>query len=150
MLSWIADMKVSMTPEKTVHSVTEADDLMSRHNSDKAEIDAREDGILKIRRTGERLVSQGHYAAPEVFSIHCGIVLCMLLQVCQSISVVFCCPALPVRLSVLSLLVCDPAWKPLSLCLCLPVPFARRFLAHCLRSRVLACCCRNSSTVSDP
>jgi spectrin beta len=65
-LSWIGDMKVSMTAEVSVHSVTEADDLMSRHNSDKAEVDAREDGINKIRRTAERLISQGHYAASEI------------------------------------------------------------------------------------
>lgn len=60
------DITAQISGDEAVTSVAAAKELLDRHNQVKAEIDAREETVMKITRAGNKLVQQGHYAKTEV------------------------------------------------------------------------------------
>lgn len=48
--------------------MTEAEDMMTRHQECKGEIDTREGSFTSVREFGETLVSSGHFASSEIVS----------------------------------------------------------------------------------
>eukprot|EP00118_Oscarella_pearsei_P018140 m.184464 g.184464 ORF g.184464 m.184464 type:complete len:3710 (+) comp39319_c1_seq2:34-11163(+) len=66
LLSWYSEMDGQIMAEEPAHSVGSAEEMIARHNGYKAEIDAREDGVVSLRKTGERLILQGHFAVTEI------------------------------------------------------------------------------------
>ena len=60
------DTAAQISSDEAVTSVAAAKELLDRHNQVKAEIDAREESVQKIVKTGNKMVQQGHYARAEV------------------------------------------------------------------------------------
>lgn len=60
------DIAVQISSDEAVTSVAAAKEVLDRHNQVKAEIDAREESVQKIVKTGNKMVQQGHYAKAEV------------------------------------------------------------------------------------
>ena len=48
--------------------MTEAEDMMTRHQECKGEIDTRQGSFTSVRQFGETLVSGGHFASSEIVS----------------------------------------------------------------------------------
>ena len=55
-----------ISTEEPAHSVQGAESLLGKHGEYRAEIDAREESMNVINKTGKKLVQQGHYASAEV------------------------------------------------------------------------------------
>lgn len=61
------DVAAQISGDEAVTSVAGAKELLDRHNQVKAEIDAREESVVKIAKAGNKLVQQEHYAKAEVY-----------------------------------------------------------------------------------
>lgn len=64
------DTAAQISSDEAVTSVAAAKELLDRHNQVKAEIDAREESVQKIVKTGNKMVQQGHYAKAEVKQLY--------------------------------------------------------------------------------
>ena len=59
-------MEETISSEEPARSVSGAEALISKHNEQKAEIDAREDSVTQVAKAGRKLIQQSHYASSEV------------------------------------------------------------------------------------
>ena len=59
-------MGALISAEEPAHNVSGAEALLAKHNEHKAEVDAREESIAQITKSGKKLIQQGHYASSEV------------------------------------------------------------------------------------
>lgn len=59
-------MGALISTEEPADSVSGAEALLAKHNEHKAEVDAREESLSQITRSGKKLIQQGHYASSEV------------------------------------------------------------------------------------
>ena len=64
--SWIAGMQALASSDELAKDAAGAEALLKRHQELRAEVDARNEGIVNITSRGDGLVAGNHYAATEV------------------------------------------------------------------------------------
>ncbi|XP_003743041.1 spectrin alpha chain [Galendromus occidentalis] len=66
LISWMHDMKATMSADELAKDVAGAEGLLERHQEHKGEIDAREDSFRLTAEAGQMLIDQNHYASDSV------------------------------------------------------------------------------------
>ena len=67
-MAWVHKTKEWILAGELAKDVTEAEDMMKRHQECKGEIDTRQGSFTSVREFGETLVSGGHFASSEIVS----------------------------------------------------------------------------------
>ncbi len=65
-ITFCKNLMTSMTSGELARNVLEAEEQLEMHQERKAEIDGRHEYYLQLRRRGEELVEQKHYASEEI------------------------------------------------------------------------------------
>lgn len=60
------DMGSVLRAVESGRSVSGVEELLTKHNERRAEIDAREESVTTVTKAGRKLAQQGHYASAEV------------------------------------------------------------------------------------
>ena len=66
LVSWMRDMGGVLCAVEAGRSVSGVEELLTKHNERRAEIDAREESVTSVTKAGRKLTQQGHYASTEV------------------------------------------------------------------------------------
>ncbi|XP_022904898.1 spectrin alpha chain isoform X2 [Onthophagus taurus] len=66
LVSWINDIKATISADELAKDVTGAEALCERHQEHRGEIDARQDSFAATISAGQQLLEGGHYATDEV------------------------------------------------------------------------------------
>ena len=67
-MAWVQKTKEWIQAGELAKDVTEAEDMMTRHQECKGEIDTRQGSFTSVRDFGKTLVSGGHFASSEIVS----------------------------------------------------------------------------------
>ena len=67
-MAWVQKTKEWIQAGELAKDVTEAEDMMTRHQECKGEIDTRQGSFTAVRDFGKTLVSGGHFASSEIVS----------------------------------------------------------------------------------
>ncbi|XP_039289552.1 LOW QUALITY PROTEIN: spectrin alpha chain, non-erythrocytic 1-like [Nilaparvata lugens] len=66
LMAWVNEMIAKVTAPELAHDVPGAEMLLSRHTEHRAEINSRADAFTAFYKTGNTLISQGHFLANEI------------------------------------------------------------------------------------
>nr|XP_022910961.1 spectrin beta chain, non-erythrocytic 5 isoform X3 [Onthophagus taurus] len=66
-LAWINEMLAKITAPELPQDVSAAEGLIARHQEYKVEIDSRDGALINFMETGNKLIEQKHFMAPEIY-----------------------------------------------------------------------------------